>query len=217
MLFFLEQEMSFMVKLHGIGIIFPFSSEIGHVLFVTHHSILHFYLKSTFITILGGKESKCPTSKSRLRSLGLRNTISGAQKVGVDVMTIEQSTKEQVSSGKRIAIMLCRQHSSIAFWIFSGNKEQPRNGMCQSGSRMEEMDIGFLSTQDIRSLLSPICVFTLLYLFAMLQIVLHYDAIFDRDKMPKNANVKVSTEICSICFRKEGGVKGCLKLFQKFI
>ena len=57
--------------------------------------------------------------------------------------------------------------------------------MCQSGSRMEEMDIGFLSTQDIRSLLSPIWVPTLLYFFALSQIVLHYDAIFDHDKMPK--------------------------------
>ena len=32
------------------------------------------------------------------------------------------------------------------------------------GPGWEEMDIGFLSTQDIRSLLSPICVFTLLLL-----------------------------------------------------
>ena len=162
-----------MVKLHGIGIIFPFSSEIGHVLFVTHHSILHFYLKSTSITILGGKESKWSTSKSRLRPLGLTNAISGAQKVGVDVLTIEQSTKEQVSSGKRIAIMLCRQHSSIAFWIFSGNKEQPRNGMCQSGSRMEEMDIGFLSTEDIRSLLSHNLHFTIItFVFSSFRISL---------------------------------------------
>ena len=37
MLFFLGQEMSFMVKLQGIGIIFPFTSQPGRVLFSTHN------------------------------------------------------------------------------------------------------------------------------------------------------------------------------------
>ena len=84
--------------------------------------------------------------------------VSGAEKDGLDFVTIEQ---RRINRPKRKPVpgrgcSLCRQYSSIAFWIFSGNKEQPRNGMCQSGSRREEMDIGFLSTQDITSLLSPI-------------------------------------------------------------
>ena len=37
MLFFLGQEMSFMVKLQGIGIIFPFTAQPGRVLFSTHN------------------------------------------------------------------------------------------------------------------------------------------------------------------------------------
>ena len=84
--------------------------------------------------------------------------VSGAEKNGLDFVTIEQ---RRINRPKRKPVpgrgcSLCRQYSSIAFWISSGNKEQPRNGMCQSGSRREEMDIGFLSTQDITSLLSPI-------------------------------------------------------------
>ena len=82
---------------------------------------------------------------------GLKSTISGTQQ--------DESAKEETCSGK--------EDDTVQATFFDSFLEIRRSqGMeCVSlGPGWEEMDIGFLSTQDIRSLLSPICVFTLLLL-----------------------------------------------------
>ena len=66
------------------------------------------------------------------------------------------TNKENKLGGWDFAML--RRNSSISFWIFWGNKEASKEWNVSVGVQEGEMDIGFLSTQDIRSLLTTICI-----------------------------------------------------------